>query len=546
MAYLIVCNGILQGKSLPVSGTLDTIGRNSTNSIILPDHCISRFHAEIRFQDNQYWLRDLQSTHGAFVNGARCQPELPLVPGDRLRLGKIELLLSSTAEAEGDSWVFPAGSREKGQMPFSAKGHETISYQLPAGRESFAGNLVHQHSDLLSRMAESLQSVFDLDDRLRALMDIVFDVFKPDRGAILLREKEEDPLELRFRRPEDNLLTISRTILDHAILQRHALLTFDAATDERFKASHSIAALNIRSAICAPLVNRNRVLGAIYIDSQSCSFTYQKDDLALLNLLAANAAISIENAILVREKLESERLAAIGMAMAGLSHFAKNILTGIMGASDLMNLALKKGDLPKLGRVWSMLQQSTDTLSTLVQDMLSYSKRREPEWQDANLNEIVQAVFNLQYPRAQEQGIELFLELEEDLPNTQFEKKAIHDVVLNLLVNAIDACQGAKGIRIVVGTFLRPESDHVGAMTVDNGPGIPLEIQKKIFEPFFSTKGSKGTGLGLAMARKTIAEHGGQLTLESEPGHGATFRILLPVKACSDSSPSEETPALPR
>ncbi len=543
MAYLIVCNGILQGKSFPLSGALETIGRNSANSIILPDHCISRFHAEIRCQENRYWLRDLQSTHGVFVNGVRCLPELPVMAGDRLRLGKIELLLSDTAEADLDALSPAHAPLEKGQLPFADKSNETISFQLPAGKESAPGNLTSEHSGLLSRMADSMQSVFELEDRLQALMDIVFEVFKPDRGAILLREKEEDPLELRFRRPEDNLLTVSRTILDHAVHQRRALLTFDAATDERFKASHSIAALNIRSAICAPLVNRNRVLGAIYIDSHSCSFTYQKDDLALLNLLAANAAISIENAILMREKLESERLAAFGMAMAGLSHYAKNVLTGVMGASELMNLALKKGDLPMLGRVWAMLQQSTDTLSTLVQDMLSYSKRREPEWQNANLNQTVQAVYQLQSHRATEQGVQLVLELDEDLPDSQFEKKAIHDSVLNLLVNAMDACHGRKGVRIVVGTFVLPESAQLGVVISDNGPGIAPELQKKIFEPFFSTKGSKGTGLGLAMARKNVTEHGGQLLLESEPGRGATFRILLPLRARDTESATEESPA---
>lgn len=528
MACLMIRNGSLQGSSFAVSSDNISIGRNCKNFIVIPDASISRFHAQIRTSENRHFLRDLSSTYGSFVNGCRCHPELPIADGDSIRLGRIESVFS-TKSTDG-SKPRPLQPPRKEISTFKKCG-ETISYLIPAFKDTIQANLSGQNTLLIARLAESMQSVIDLDERLQVLMDILFDVFLPDRGALLLRRGEDLSLEIKLHRPDRKDFPISNTILEHALNQQSALFIVDTATDDRFRKAESVLAMNIRSAICAPMISHNKVFGAIYLDSHSRSFTFQKEDLSLLNLLAVNAAISIENAVLISEKLDAERLAAIGLAITGISHYAKNILTGMTGASNLIDLALKKGDMPMLARVWPLLQQSTDTLGTLVQDMLTFSKQRTPDFQDANLNEVVREIYNQQLSYALEKGVRLLLEPDTDLPNSRFDKKAIHDTLLNVVMNAVEACQGRKEALVRIHTGYRQEEELICIDIIDNGPGIAEEIHKKIFEPFFSTKGSKGTGLGLAVSRQIVLEHGGFIALESEPEKGARFCICLPRKS---------------
>lgn len=268
----------------------------------------------------------------------------------------------------------------------------------------------------------------------------------------------------------------------------------------------------------------------LYIDTQSHRLTYSREDLALLNLIAANAAIAIENALLVQQRVESERLAAIGFALAGISHCAKNILSGIMGASALIEMGLASGDYGVVKEAWPILQRSNQKITGLVRDMLSYSKDREPNWTDGNLNDVLRDIWEHQRPRAEEMRVRLGLELDPQLPDSQFDPQGIHDTLLNIVGNAIEACDGLGGATVT----LRSESlgpQGVRVSITDTGPGIPDDVAKRIFDPFFSTKGSKGTGLGLAVARKTVQEHRGDLRLETAPGRGTTFTITLPLRA---------------
>ncbi len=528
---LLVHGGFCQGKVFLLCHPVETIGRNARNSIVIPDSSVSRFHAQIARKKNLFYLQDLHSKYGSYVDLERCDTELPLREGSRIRIGRIEMSFSH-AMPEDDSalravreldWSSPLE-----ELVEDSGSRDTISWHIPAKKVPSLQGLSERDAGTLARLAESMQSVFDLDERLAVLMDILFEVFQPDRGAVLLFNQEDGIFEARLQRPVAEDLLISRTILDYANGQKKAVLVLDAAKDERFSQAQSIITMAIRSAICAPLIHRNNVLGTIYLDSRAHTFTYQKEDLTLLNMLAAYAAISIENALLVKQKLESERLAAFGIAVAGISHYTKNVLTGMTGSAGLIDLALLKGDLTMLSRVWPMMRQSTQTISALVQDMLSYAKQREPDWQEWNLNRIVSDIFQNQASRAEELQIEMVLQLDDAMPDCLLDPKSVYDALLNILTNAIDACRGAVRPHITLSTQFLASFDQVQAVISDSGPGVPHKLQEKIFEPFFSTKGSQGTGLGLALARKSIQEHGGQLTLESDAGCGASFCATLP------------------
>ncbi len=372
--------------------------------------------------------------------------------------------------------------------------------------------------------------MIDLDELLGRLMDVIHEVFRPERGALFLSDSRTGELAPSIFRPEGQAFAVSGTVLNHAIEKRESLLIADVQLDDRFSGAQSIVAQAILSAICSPLICKDRILGALYIDTQSHKLTYKKEDLALLNIVAANAAIAIENAILVQQKVEAERLAAMGVAVAGISHYVKNVIFGIKGSMSLIEQSLDRNDMQTISKIFPVLKRSSDKMSTLVQDMLTYSKKREPEWEPGNLNHLLQEIYDDQLARSSEAHVALALETDPAVPDSQYDHKALHDTVLNIVGNAIEACADRPDAQVLIQSRYDSGSKRIEASVKDNGPGIPAEIQKRIFDPFFSTKGSKGTGLGLAVARKTVEEHGGTLLLLSKEGSGAEFRLHLPVE----------------
>ena len=239
---------------------------------------------------------------------------------------------------------------------------------------------------------------------------------------------------------------------------------------------------------------------------------------------------------LEEELIKSERLAAIGQTVAGLAHCIKNILLGLEGGVYIVNKALKKDDMRKLDTGWDMVRRNIDKVSNLVLDLLNYSKEREPEYESCSPNVIADEVCELMDPKAGEsgiEGIEIVRDLDPDMGEVSLDPKGIHRCLLNLVSNAIDACMldEEEGKEYLVKVTTRRESDGgVTFQVSDNGCGMEEEVRRQIFTSFFSTKGSKGTGLGLLVTQKIVQEHGGTISVDSEPGKGSIFAIRLPGK----------------
>lgn len=236
---------------------------------------------------------------------------------------------------------------------------------------------------------------------------------------------------------------------------------------------------------------------------------------------------------LEKELIENERLSAIGQTVAGLAHCIKNILLGMEGGIYVVDKGLRKNDMRKLRKGWDMVRRNIDKMSNLVLDLLSYSKERKPEYKSCSPNSIADEVCELMDSRAKELGIKLVRDFDPTVGHVFLDPKGIYRCLLNQISNAIDACidDEDEGKEYLVRVTTRREKDGMVAFEVsDNGCGMDEEIRKQIFTGFFSTKGSKGTGLGLVVTHKILQEHGGTITVQSEPGKGSTFTSRLPYK----------------
>jgi PAS domain S-box-containing protein len=233
---------------------------------------------------------------------------------------------------------------------------------------------------------------------------------------------------------------------------------------------------------------------------------------------------------LEKELIERERLSAIGQTIAGMGHYIKNILNGLEGGIYMVNTGMKKDKQPLLTKGWGIVQNNVAKISDLVMDMLTYSREREPDLKSCSPNDIAQDVFDLMEAKAKSSRVTMVKDFDPSIEMCFFDPAGIHRCLLNLVTNAIDACvfdeNKEKEWSVVIKT--RTEEHGIRFDVVDNGTGMTEEVRRKIFERFFTTKGSKGSGFGLLVTRKTIEEHGGRVSFESESGRGTTFSLHLP------------------
>jgi signal transduction histidine kinase len=254
-------------------------------------------------------------------------------------------------------------------------------------------------------------------------------------------------------------------------------------------------------------------------------------------VLAVSADVTAQRE-LRRELQQAERLAGVGLTVANLAHAIKNILAGLEGGIYLVGSGLEREDTDRVKGGWGMVQRYVAQVSSLVKNLLSYARSREPERKLVEPGVFLQEVVRFFDEEARRAGIELALEVAAGTRSIFLDPDLIHSCVANLLANALDACTWDPDIdkkhRIVVSARPEPGGGVVFEVS-DNGMGIPEEDQAKIMTALFTTKGIRGTGMGLLLSRKAVQEHGGAITFESTPGKGTTFRVALPES--KDSGP---------
>jgi len=546
LASLFVIQGDDQGRRFELPRDKVSIGRDKTNDIVLHDTEISRRHAEIRYVDDSFELTDLESSNGCFVNHQPTSSSR-LTHGDRLQLGHTLMIFThtSTNASTGPISVSLQEKHREGSRIIRSIRHEEGSQIFLPGRDLNASpdsSELQENLQLIYDTALAVSRTLDISQLLNYLLGLIFDWVEADRACIMLIDPQTKIPEAKAQRIREGVrqreesFAISRTILDYVLTNREGVLTSDAKDDRRWSPDGSIIDYGINEAICVPMQGRYGIVGAIYIDTYippdgaatSSSVCFTENHLKLMIAIAHQAALAIEDTHYYSAVVRTERLAAMGQAVAAISHHVKNILQGIQGGSYILDEGLNSGDIDVVRRGWSIVSRNQDRIAHLVMDMLSFSKEREPDRALASLNDVVEDVVNMIRGRAHDAGVTLEFQPDLDMPMAMFDDEGLHRAVLNVVTNALDAVAESEAPRIVVSTNYDPNASQLQAIVADNGPGIPVELQETIFSAFESTKGNRGTGLGLPVSKKILQEHGGDILLTSELGRGATFLLSFP------------------
>lgn len=233
-----------------------------------------------------------------------------------------------------------------------------------------------------------------------------------------------------------------------------------------------------------------------------------------------------------------KQLILLGQTVAGMAHSIKNIMMGLEGGIYVVNKGIEDKNQGEIEEGWEMVLFNFDKISHLVKDIVYCSKEREPNLQRIEPNKVVKEVHDLFKDLARSYAVEIRLDLDENVKEAVIDPDGLHTVISNLVTNAMDACKIDlwKDEHLVEIRTRRGINGSTIIEVADNGIGIAKKLKEHVFEDFFTSKGDKGTGLGLMVTQKILREHGGTITFRSRPGQGTTFIATFPSKELTEAN----------
>ncbi len=421
------------------------------------------------------------------------------------------------------------------------------AYALEAERANLLEELM-----ILNRLSRTIHRDIDQGRLYDTLLEALSDELNFDGCALLLCESDSSTLRFAAAEPDDDVAERLRQIrideesapifLDQLCKGDSQLLDGDDSAELEAPIRKWATEVSAEEVFVVPLIGKERVIGALAVDNRRGGPRLGTDGRMLVEGLAMQAVIAIENAQLVDDLRRSraqvrrvDRLGTLGTLAAGLAHEINNPLVSL---NTFLSLAPEKrhSDDPAFWEEYHELAcAELERIRGLVETM-SRLGRGGPQptlaRETVHVAEVARQVVRLLHREAEHAGVEVDLRVDETLPGIEGVRDQIHQVILNLTLNAIQASPTGETISISVESD-GPVAEPIGVRIrfQDAGEGISEENLERIFDPFFTTKDpDKGTGLGLMISHQIVADHGGSIEVESTPGAGATFHVRLPLE----------------
>jgi adenylate cyclase len=463
---------LYQDGDAPQQYTFDsgevTIGRSPECSIVLKDFGISRTHARLVVDEDGVHISDLKSKNGTQVNGVTVGEAL-LKDGDKILLGKFQLTFTKALESrvvldEDKPLSEEAGTIIRSVGELSKLLTDTGAAALAEGAKTIPAVDLQEIEKsnrilkVLTKVAETLIAVRPVEEVLAQVVDIVFDHIPADRGFLMLQEETDSklvPMIVKHRKDSggDSRITISKTIADRVMKDRVSILTSDAQVDPRFGAGESIRFHGIRSAMCAPLWNKDQVIGIIHVDSPMLTNCFTLNDLDLLTALANYAAVAVERARLnqkiVAEEKKRERLGRF---------LSPQVTNRILATSDTQGNALGVPEVKEVSILFADIvgftsmseTMSPNAVALLLNDYLSRMTDVIFKYEgtlDKYIGDAIMAVYGapLDMPDHAVRAVRSALEMQERLAEWNSERKEGPQLRIRIGINTGKAVAGEIG-----------------------------------------------------------------------------------------------------
>ena len=248
---------------------------------------------------------------------------------------------------------------------------------------------------------------------------------------------------------------------------------------------------------------------------------------------------------LVREKTElQDHLSSLGLMISSISHGIKGLLTGLDGGMYLLNSGLDQKNESRIKEGWDVVRLMVERIRKMVLDILFYAKERDLKWERIDALSFAKEIVQVLEPKMSDHDIEFEKKFDTKIGEFEVNAGYIHSALINILYNAVDACviDSSKPAH-KISFCVRQAGNYIDFEVIDNGIGMDPQTREKLFTPFFSSKGEKGTGLGLFIANKIIEQHGGNITVKSTLGKGTRFKIRIPKIIAKSTRIKKDKPA---
>jgi len=510
MLILHVLSGPDAGRRFPLpEGEPQLIGRSS-EALPITDPSVSRRHAELTPDGAAWRIRDLESHNGTFVNGRIALDAIEIRPGDTIECGDTRMVVARESDLP------PAGVDRAEPARVAVEG------RLGPGAPAAA--------DATVRLLQELASLAGRGGDRAAIVR--------DAAALLRRELDADRVAIELVAPA--LATVARRDeADTAPCSLPESVRRETLADGR-GAVVVTGGRTALSGLAASIESRGHRLGLVWIEVEIARRALDERHLRLAQAMAAHLATVLEAAETAERATARERLAAMGETVANLSHSVKNILQALRGGADAVELALGRGDLATARDAWPIVGRNLDRIQLLTQNMLLFAKERPLEPEPVSPNELVREVATSLAGSAKRRSIRIELALADDLPPIELDANAVHQALLNLVANALEASPDRSAV--TVATRWDPAARAAEISVDDRGTGFPESIRARAFEPFVSTKGQRGTGLGLAVSRAIAEAHGGRLDIAASGPGGTSMRLTLPDRGIPEDRDRTRAP----
>ncbi|MHC4295239.1 MAG: sensor histidine kinase [Planctomycetota bacterium] len=383
-------------------------------------------------------------------------------------------------------------------------------------------------------ISQALTGKVELDRVLGVAVGVVADILGAEGSSVLLIDPETGGMS--FHVAAGPGAKLARTvplppgagICGYVVRSGEPLILNDAQNDPRlYKQVDNKTGITTRNLLCVPLHSKERMWGVLEVINKHRDNDFDERDLRIADAIGTQIALALENAHLHGEIVRKERMAAIGQTVSGLAHCVKNILNGIRSGSVVIDRHLKEDNFDKVREGWDVVRKNNNMLGNLVLDMLSMAKETKFNPFPTDVNDLANQICKLVTDRAAGRGVEVIFTPAENLPEVMTDPTQFYRALLNLVSNAVEACD--KGNHIRVRIYRAADKPRATISVTDDGMGISPENQRKLFTEFFTTKGNQGTGLGLPVTKKLINGMGGTIKFHSVVERGTKFVIALPV-----------------
>ena len=405
-----------------------------------------------------------------------------------------------------------------------------------AGERASQGSGAADGLKAILNVSRALAGKLELEHILGVAVGVMGEVVGAEGASILLIDPETGGMS--FHVAEGPGAEVAKTIplppgegiCGHVARTGEPIIVNDAQNDPRlYRPVDQATQLTTRSLLAVPIRSNERLWGVLEVINKKAGRPFTQEDLRLAEVVGTQTALAFENAHLHRQIVQKERMAAIGQTVSGLAHCIKNILNGIRSGSAVIDRSMANGDQQEVSKGWNIVRRNNEMLGNLVLDMLSLARDSKPHAFPTDVNDLAEQVCGLMSDRAAERKILLRFVPAPGLPDVPLDPTHFYRSLLNLVSNAVDAC--GDGGRIMVRVCRAVGSDRFTVSVTDDGAGIGKADSKRLFAEFFSTKGGRGTGLGLPVTKKLVGEMGGTVKFHSVLGRGTRFVMALPVGA---------------